>query len=81
MSAMAPSVTAWTHTAFPELRADRPTINLATTAARDPNRSSSKTGGPSGKPVLKGSIIGAFETCHPIDTAPPVGEKMLLPHD
>ena len=33
------------------------------------------------KPVLKGSTISAFETCHPIDTAPPVGEKMLLPHD
>jgi hypothetical protein len=23
----------------------------------------------------------AFETRHPIDTAPPVGEKMLLPRD
>jgi hypothetical protein len=33
------------------------------------------------KPVLKGSTISAFETCHPIDTAPPVGEKMLLPRD
>ena len=35
---VAPSVTAWAHTAFPELRADPPTINLATTAALDPNR-------------------------------------------
>ena len=37
------------------------------------------TRGASGKPVLKGSTISAFETCYPIDTAPPVGEKMLLP--
>jgi hypothetical protein len=33
------------------------------------------------KPVLKGSTISGFETCHPVDTAPPAGEKMLLPHD
>jgi hypothetical protein len=34
-----------------------------------------------GNPVLKGSTISALETRHPIDTAPPVGEKMLLPRD
>jgi hypothetical protein len=33
------------------------------------------------KPVLKSSTINGLETCHPIDTAPPVREKMLLPHD
>jgi hypothetical protein len=27
------------------------------------------------------SGVGALETRHPIDTAPPVGEKMLLPRD
>src|SRR5215831_4045513 len=42
-----------------------------------------QTGHPegAGKPVLKGSTISALETRHPIDTAPPVGEKMLLPHN
>jgi len=33
------------------------------------------------KRVLTGSTISALETCHPIDTTPRVGEKMLLPHD
>ena len=37
---MAPSVTAGAHTAFPELRADRPYHQPATTAALDPNRPS-----------------------------------------
>src|SRR5215472_6295076 len=35
----------------------------------------------SGKPGSKGSTIRAFETCHPIDAAPPAGEKMLLPRN
>jgi hypothetical protein len=51
------------------------------TGPNAPNRSSGKTRGASGKPVLNGSTICALETCQPIDTAPPVGEKMLLPHD
>ena len=46
-----------------------------------PNRSSGKTRVVMGKRALKGSAFSAFATCHPIDTATPVGEKMLLPHD
>jgi hypothetical protein len=34
---MAPSVTAWAHAAFPELRADRPYQHRVTTTAHDPN--------------------------------------------
>ena len=49
---------------------DRPTPNFAASWNVAPT-----------DPLLKGSTIIAFETCHPIDTAPPVGEKMLLPHD
>ena len=33
------------------------------------------------KPALKGSTNRAMDACHAIDTAPPVGEKMLLPRD
>src|ERR1700741_3035685 len=40
LCALAPSATAGAHTAFPELRADPPTINLATTAALDLTRTS-----------------------------------------
>jgi hypothetical protein len=35
---MAPSVTGWAHTAFPEPGADRPYINLGVTAVLDPDR-------------------------------------------
>jgi hypothetical protein len=39
-----PSVTAWSHTAFLELRADRPHHQLATTAALDPKVTSVRRG-------------------------------------
>jgi hypothetical protein len=53
----------------------------AGTALHAPNRSSGRREERAPKPVLKGSTISGLEICHPIDTAPPVGEKMLLPHD